>query len=468
MVSPLEALRLGRFWRLRALGLAATVVVWAVSAALWAVEREPLESYSLRRHSLAARHADGVILLFGFTAGEGQFTRSPFRQENHFYYLSGWNEPGAVMCLLGKGRAGPYREILFLPARNPSQEVWTGGRVGPDDPQLSEKTGFAEVRELSELPEIVSGALQKRRRVYTLMPRHPPGYEQPPEPDREARLEEVAPGYPKVNIRESLDSMRRIKSVGEVRLIRKAAEASVAAHRAAWAKIAPGVYEYQIAATMLGAMMERGCLRPAYTPIIGSGENSTVLHYSESNRRMGPGELVVIDVGGEYGHYAADVTRTVPTDGRFTPRQREIYEIVLAAQRAAIEAARPGMTLGGHGEKSLAEIVRGYFDSEGADSHGKPLAPYFIHGLGHHVGLEVHDPGDSSRPLEPGMVVTIEPGLYLPEEGIGVRIEDMLLITEDGAEVLTENLPKDPDEIERLMNTEPRASAGGSGVPLNP
>jgi Xaa-Pro aminopeptidase len=151
-------------------------------------------------------------------------------------------------------------------------------------------------------------------------------------------------------------------------------------------------------------------------------------------------------------------------DGTFTPRQREIYEIVLGAQEAALGAVRPGMTLGGHGDKSLTEIVRTYFNSHGRDSEGQPLDRYFIHGLGHHVGLEVHDPGDAGEPLRPGMVVTIEPGLYLPQEQIGVRIEDIVFISEDGAELLSKGLPKDPNEIERLMQSGPSVSASaGAG-----
>ena len=173
-------------------------------------------------------------------------------------------------------------------------------------------------------------------------------------------------------------------------------------------------------------------------------------------------------MGGEYGHYAADITRTAPTDGRFTPRQREIYEIVLGAQKAALDAIGPGMILGGHGDSSLSEIVRAYFDSHGSDHEGQPLGRYFNHGLGHHVGLEVHDPGDAGEPLRPGMVVTIEPGLYLPEENLGVRIEDMVLITADGAEVLSKGLPKDPAEIEGLMQSKPRAPSTGGGAFRNP
>lgn len=439
-------------------------LLWLVLAAvLGAIEREPLESFRERRQALASLHPDGVILLFGFTEREGQFTRSPFRQQNNFYYLSGWNEPGAVLCLLGEGKAGRYREILFLPRRDLSHEAWTGRHLGPEDSGVGAATGFGEVLAVEELPKVVSEALKGRPRLYIVNPRDPPGYEQPPDPDRSDRLERLAPQYPKVDIRESVEAMRRVKSVGEIGLIRKATEATVAAHRAAWARIDAGVYEYQLAATMLGVMMEHGCLRSAYTPIIGSGKNATVLHYSRSTGQLRPGELVVMDVGGEYGHYAADVTRTVPVDGHFTPRQREIYEIVLGAQQAALDAIKPGMTLGGRGEKSLTEIVRAYFDSHGKDRDGQPLGRYFIHGLGHHVGLEVHDPGDSSWPLEPGMVVTVEPGLYLPEEGIGVRIEDMILVTENGAEVLSKNLPKAADEIEQLMRPA-RVGVGATGT----
>ncbi len=434
----------------------------------WAIEHEPAADYRQRREALATGHADGVVLLFGYNEQEGQFTRSPFRQENNFYYLSGWNEPGAALCLLGKGEAGAYREILFVPSRDPEHEAWTGPRLDPGDAGAPELTGFSEVRDLKEMPAIVSAALESRPRVYTLLPRDVPGFEQPPEPDRAAQFETLAPGYPRASLRDALDAMRQIKSEGEIRLIRHATDASVAAHRAALARIAPGAYEYQIAATMLGVMMNLGCLRPAYTPIVGSGPDSTVLHYSEGTRRMRAGELVVMDVGGEYGHYATDITRTAPVDGRFTARQREIYEIVLGAQQAALDAIGPGMTLGGHGEKSLTEIVRAYFDSHGSDREGHPLGRYFIHGLGHHVGLEVHDPGDAGEPLQPGMVVTVEPGLYLPEENLGVRIEDMVLITADGAEVLSIDLPRAPEEIERLMHAAPATSAGGAGELRNP
>ena len=218
--------------------------------------------------------------------------------------------------------------------------------------------------------------------------------------------------------------------------------------------VRPGVYEYEIAALMKYEYQRRGCERSAYPPIVGSGFNSTILHYDKNRRQMKAGDMLVLDVGGEYSGYAADITRTLPVGGRFTKRQRKMYEIVLGAQQAAIAAARPGASLGRDGPNSLHLIALEYLNKKGKEQVGEPLGKYFIHGLGHHVGLAVHDPSERDATLRPGMVITIEPGIYIQEEGLGVRIEDMILITEDGNESLTRRLPRDPDEIEKLMSQE--------------
>jgi Xaa-Pro aminopeptidase len=193
-----------------------------------------------------------------------------------------------------------------------------------------------------------------------------------------------------------------------------------------------------------------GCEREAYAPIVGTGFNSTVLHYSVLDAQIKDGDVVVMDVGGEYGGYAADITRTVPANGKFTPRQREIYDIVLGAQNAALSAVKPGAILFG-GKGSLQQIVTDYIDSHGHDREGRTLGRYYPHGISHHLGLDVHDPGDRTRPLEPGMVVTVEPGIYIPKENLGVRIEDDVLVTSDGYKILTARLPRTADEIEKLM-----------------
>jgi Xaa-Pro aminopeptidase len=184
---------------------------------------------------------------------------------------------------------------------------------------------------------------------------------------------------------------------------------------------------------------------------VGAGPNSTALHYDKLDRKIEDGDIVVMDVGAQYSGYAADITRTIPAKGKFTARQREIYEIVLGAQEAAIHALKPGMDMCRKGDKSIYKIAYDYINTHGKDQHGKPLGQYFIHGLSHGIGLNVHDPGDLCKPFVAGLVITIEPGIYIPEENLGVRIEDDALITDAGYELLSARLPRSPDEIEKIM-----------------
>jgi len=211
--------------------------------------------------------------------------------------------------------------------------------------------------------------------------------------------------------------------------------------------------ERQIAALVQYEFEKRGCERPAYAPIVGAGFNSTVLHYYDDSGPIQPGDLVLIDAAGEYSMYATDITRTLPATGKFTPRQREIYNIVLGAQEAAIKAFHAGhSSLSGHTRDSLYSVAYNYINTHGKDLHGKPLGQYFIHGLGHFVGLSVHDVGGMTVPLDTGMVFTLEPGIYIPEERLGVRIEDMFHVEQDGTLVqLTADLPRTAEEIEAAM-----------------
>jgi Xaa-Pro aminopeptidase len=202
-----------------------------------------------------------------------------------------------------------------------------------------------------------------------------------------------------------------------------------------------------------------------YAPIVGAGPNSTALHYDQLSRKIADGDIVVIDVGAQFSGYSADITRTIPANGRFTPRQREIYDIVLGAQNAVFAALKPGMNLCKSGGDSLYKISFEYINSHGKDLHGKKLGQYYIHGLGHNIGLDVHDPGEYCKPLAPGQVVTVEPGIYIPEENLGVRIEDDVLITPTGFEFLSERLPRDPAEIEKIMAEAARSRQGESSKP---
>jgi Xaa-Pro aminopeptidase len=422
------------------------LLLTVLQGALHGLEREPLEVYRQRRQALAETHRDGVIVLLGYGRDEAQAARSPFRQENNFFYLTGWNEPGAALLLVpGREKDSAYRELLFLPPDDPSSERWLGQRAAPDDAGIVSRSGFEKVLRVDKLKGQVKRAAKKRSHIYTLLPGRVSEGRQP-EPDRRETVREYAGNTTITDIRGAVEAMRAVKSAGELRLIQTAIDASIAAHREAWNTIEAGRFEYQILASMLSTMMERGCLRPAYAPIIGGGPNATVLHYSAVTRQLKAAEVVVMDVGGEYAHYAADLTRTVPVDGRFTPRQREIYDLVLAVQRKVIAAVKPGETL--HG---LSRMTKSLFDEMGPEAVGESMGEHFLHGIGHSVGLAVHDPIDFSQPLKAGMVITIEPGLYLPKENLGVRIEDMLLITANGARLLSNALPKDADEIEALM-----------------
>jgi Xaa-Pro aminopeptidase len=227
----------------------------------------------------------------------------------------------------------------------------------------------------------------------------------------------------------------------------------MAAHMAALQMIKPGTNEHDVDARMQYEFMKRGCDRPAYAPIIGTGANSTVLHYSADDAPIKAGDVVVMDVAGEYAMYASDITRTAPANGKFTDRQREIYNIVLGAQQAVIAAFRGGKSkLSGRGGDSLTQVAFDYINSHGKDLHGQPLGQYFIHGVSHYVGLEVHDPGDTSAPIPKGAVFTVEPGIYIPEEKIGVRIEDIVWYSPDGPLVnFTAALPHTAEDIEAAM-----------------
>ncbi|MDR3722800.1 MAG: aminopeptidase P family protein [Candidatus Acidoferrales bacterium] len=429
--------------------------------------RQPSDEYAARRAKLRAA-VDGPIVIFGYTGHEDASEVALFFQEPHFYYLTGHSEPGAVLLLIpettanksgadqsgaeksdGKQSADGLREILFLPARNPAEEVWEGPKIGPNDPDVAAKTGFANVEPIANLRGDLEKLAKTYKTFYTLLPpKHEEGY--PHLTNSVAEIRAAIPHATLKDITPQLDAMRQVKSAGELALMQKAIDVSVDAQFDAMRHMRPGMFEYQIAARMKEIHEMGGCSREAYAPIVGAGFSSTVLHYSALDAEIKDGDVVVIDVGGEYGGYAADITRTLPANGTFTPRQREIYDIVLGAQNAALAAVKPGAVLTGD-KGSLQAIVTEYINTHGHDKEGRTLGRYYPHGVSHHLGLDVHDPGDRARPLEPGMVVTVEPGIYIPEENIGVRIEDDVLVTKDGYQLLTARLPRTADEIEKIM-----------------
>jgi Xaa-Pro aminopeptidase len=439
-----------------AMGLAAAAILGtALGAGAW--EREPLTAFHERRARLVRdTGGDGVVVLFGYDEADVAASVTSFRQNEAFYYLTGWNEPGAIMLLVPKGHApgaAPElgEEILYIPSHNRNEEKWTGPKLAPDDGDAPVRTGFRTVRDVAQYASDLQEALKGFSKIYTELTPQSESGEECFQAEMVKKIREKAPQASLADLRMIVGRMRAVKSPGEIALIRKAADASMESHFAAMRAVKPGVWEYEIAALMKYEFERRGCEWPAYPPIVGSGFYSTVLHYDQDWNQMQDGDVVVMDVAGSYGGYASDITRTLPVNGHFTARQREIYEIVLGAQDAALAAAKPGAYVGRHGAKGLNEVAYEYINTHGKDLHGQRLGQYFIHGLSHPIGLNVHDPLDYSRTLEPGMVITMEPGIYIPEEKLGVRIEDDILITPDGNELLTGRLPRAVDEIEKVM-----------------
>jgi Xaa-Pro aminopeptidase len=424
-------------------------------------EREPNSAYAERRAKLASQ-IEGPIVLWGFTGREEVSQAYLFAQEEYFYYLTGHNEEGAGLIILPE----PHREgskaavtawnspqeMLFLPAKDPTKEKWNGVRMSSADPGIEARTGFPSVKPFMEMRATVEKLAGLYANFYTILPyeKELGGY--PHEKAVVDWLDLAAPQKKVKDVRANINALRQIKSRGEIAFLKEAIDLSLDSHFEAMRMMRPGLYEYQIAAKMVEIHAMGGSEAEGYAPIVGAGPNSTVLHYDRLSRKIEEGDIVVLDVGAQYSGYSADITRTIPANGKFTPRQREIYEIVLGAQNAALAALRPGAHFSCKGkDDGIFKIAYDYVNTHGKDLHGKRLGQYFIHDLGHHIGLNVHDPGDYCRAFEPGMVVTVEPGIYIPEENLGVRIEDDVLITETGYKLLSERLPRDPQEIEKIM-----------------
>ena len=457
----------GRLWSVRSRGLlnSTTPFFWGLLCLACLAtcartqerrEREPNSIYAERRAKLAAQ-ADGPIVLWGFTGREEVSQTYIFEQEENFYYLTGHNEEGAGLIILPAGQKGDGAnvplETLFLAAKNSQKEKWNGVRMSPSDPGIEARTGFATVRSFDSDFRIAIESLAKTfSTFYTILPYQKELGGFPHEKTVVDWLQLAAPQAKLKDIRAQIGAMRQIKSPGEIAFLKEAIDLSLDSHLEAMKLMRPGLFEYQVAAKMVEVHAWGGSEAEGYAPIVGAGPNSTALHYDRLSHKIEDGDIVVLDVAAQYAGYSADITRTIPANGKFTPRQREIYEIVLGAQNAAIAALSPGMDFCSKGDKNVHKIAYNYINSHGKDLHGKSLGAYFIHGLGHHLGLNVHDPGDHCAPFQPGMVITIEPGIYIPEENLGVRIEDDALITESGHRLLSERLPRDPMEIEKIMS----------------
>ncbi|MCC6216579.1 MAG: aminopeptidase P N-terminal domain-containing protein [Polyangiaceae bacterium] len=425
-----------------------------------------LDTYRARRERVLDELNPGVLVLFGARSATQYGSSDDDRPEPDVRWLTGFEEPDCVVVL----RSGAERRFtLFLRPRDPERETWDGPRLGPEG--AIERLGADAAYPIGELAAKLPAELENVPRLFYRLGR-----------DRVAD-DQVLAALDRVRARgrtgvqwpcEIIEPARVVheqrlrKAPEEVALMRRAAEITTVAHVAAMARCAPGQHEYELEAVLRERFRASGSERPAYPPIVGSGPNATVLHYRRNDRRMSAGELVLIDAGCELHGYASDVTRTFPVDGRFTTAQQAIYELVLESQTAALDATRPGATIDEVHRVTVEVLARGMLalgllrGSLAEVLEQERYKTFYMHRTSHFLGLDVHDVGayfveGRSRALEPGMTITIEPGLYVPVgadvperfRGIGVRIEDDVLVTEQGAEVLTPAVPRTVADVER-------------------
>ena len=435
---------------------------------LQASERKAL---ARRRKQLMQAAGDGAILVLPAAPERirSRDTHYPYRQDSDFWYLTGCNEPEAVLVLVPGRKHG--EAILFCRERDPEREGWDGPRLGPDG--AVERLGMDDAYPISDIDDILPGLLEGRRRVHYHLGR---------DADFDLKLigwlnrvraqarQGAQPPQEFLELGHLLDEMRLFKSADEVKLMQRAADISVEAHRAAMRAARAGIHEYELQAEVERVFRMHGA-QPAYASIVGAGANACVLHYRDNGAKSRDGELVLIDAGAEYRGYASDITRTFPVNGRFGREQRALHDLVCAAQAAALAQAKPGVAYEAGHDAAVATLadgllslglLKGSLESVLANGDYKR---YYRHKTGHWLGLDVHDVGEyridgASRLLEPGMVFTVEPGLYIPPDaadvpakwrGIGIRIEDDVIVTDGDPIVISDGVPKDADEIEALM-----------------
>ena len=440
-----------------------------------------MQVYSSRRARLAQQMRErggGVAVLF--TAPEALRNRDseyPYRWDSYFYYLSGFPEPQAALVMKVDGDR--TETLLFCREKNPEREIWDGLRFGPQ--AAAERFDFDQAFAISELDERMPALLADQPAVYCMLGS---------DPALDARMQRwlgtvraqarmgVSAPSQAVDVRALLDEMRLFKDAHEIDLMQRAARISAAAHVRAMRRTRPGMREFEVEAELLHEFRRCGSQFPAYGSIVAGGRNACVLHYRENTSELRDGDLLLIDAGCELDGYASDITRTWPVNGRFSAAQRALYDIVLAAQSAAIAATRPGTRFIDPHEAAVRVLVQGMIDCgllegsvDGVIESGA-YKRFYMHRTGHWLGMDVHDCGEYRQPgepgtgdarpwriLRPGMVLTVEPGIYVqaaddvpaPFHDIGIRIEDDALVTDDGCEILTADVPKAANDIEALM-----------------
>ncbi len=427
---------------------------------------QPLSEYRARRQKLMEEIKDGVVVILGGVE-ESAGVEARYRQNNWMAYLTGVRTPGSAVMLVPQGlqSLGGAREIVFIPPRNLFMERWTGVQLAPGEEAakafgvervLSYKDDFwPKLKEAAGLPAFKDAQGQSTMKLYTIAPSEPvDGLVREYKFVERARKE--LPGVEVVSgdrmITNRLGEMRKVKSAAEIALLQKAIDITGEAQRDIAAALRPGMYEYEVQALLEAAFTRHGAERPGFPSIVGSGIYSTILHYSENHKKIDDGDLVVCDIGAEYSLYTADITRTFPANGRFTARQRAVYQLVLDTQAASAAYWKPGMTHADLQQFAQTFMRKSPLRARDADGREYTMDHFFIHSLGHWLGMDVHDTGDYMLPITIGSVFTIEPGIYIQTEKLGVRIEDDYLVAPDNTlRKLSEKIPSAPDDIERLM-----------------
>jgi Xaa-Pro aminopeptidase len=400
-------------------------------------------------------------------------TEFKFRQDSDFWYLTGFPEPDAIAVIDPQNKKSPY--TLYVRPRDPEMETWFGRREGVEGAvkNYAANTAFSVEKFGADLPKLLDGhdKLYYRFAVDKDLDQKMLGYLSG---QRVRRLKTAYPPHTIIDPTIITGEMRLHKTPEEAEYMQTAGTIAAEAHILAMKKVKPGMNEGQVEALMEAYMKDKGASGVAYNSIIGGGDNATILHYVENNMPLKDGDLILIDAGAEYKGYASDITRTFPVNGKFTPAQREVYDVVLDVQEKCIEFTKTGNTVKGRQEYSIELLTEGMVKLGLLKGKTKDLIKkkafmkYYMHGVGHYLGLDVHDAGryftdqgaKNSRPFAPGMVLTVEPGIYVPPDdkdapakyrGIGIRIEDDVLVTEDGNRNLTSKVPKNADEIEAIM-----------------
>jgi len=431
-------------------------------------------TFEQRRRDVLSRLAAMKAVLFLPGAPEAIYSNDVhyrYRPATNIRYLTGFEEPAALILSGAKGEPHPF--VLLVQPRDDASETWTGRRAGIEG--AVETYGADQAHALTEWPEHLETALKDAERFYCGHSLDPRQNERVIEIVHRVNAARQRGGGTALVVTEAgalIDDIRLIKSQPEIEVLRTACSVSAAAHRRMMEMIAPGMYEYHVEAEIERDFRVAGCSGPAYGTIAAAGVNATILHYTRNTTRLVDGELLLIDAGGEYGGYCADITRTLPVGAAYSPAQAELYDLVLAAQVAAVETVAPGVLYTAVHDAAVRVLVRGMLDlgilrgEENECIESCAYKAFFMHGTSHWLGMDVHDVGsyrvgEESRSLEPGIVLTVEPGIYVradaevPERfrGIGIRIEDDVVVTPTGREVLTAGAPKDRREIETLRTT---------------